>query len=350
VEGDFEKDIEVRDSIPSRLESELSLVRERGIVGFGSGVTDSYQPIEAKEEISGRCARILAEAPRTLPAMVMTKSALPLRDLPTWKRLNERTGFILQVSITSLDEELQKRMEPGAASFADRLKLLRAFKEAGCVTGVLAMPFLPGISDSVDSIAALYAACVDAGADFIMPGGLTLRPGRQKQCYLESIRNWYPSIYTSTHDLYSEDRPSGSPIRAAIQPLFQRISRIQKDFNIPIQLPYSCYEKMLPRYDSLHILFHDMLELYGEKGIDITPLRRSTDRYDAWLISLRRMYRKKRSLPSDWLDERFSDAIATEELHGILDNPRLEGFINSLIREGALFNYTTLQLEGRESS
>ncbi len=348
VEGDFERDIEIRDSIPDRLERELPGLREIGIVGFGSGVTDPYQPIEASEDISGRCARILAEAPIPLPAMVMTKSALPLRDLEAWSRVNERAGFILLVSITSLDEELRSLMEPGAACFTDRLHLLRAYKEAGCVTGALAMPFLPGISDSPESIAALYDACISAGVDFIMPGGLTLRPGRQKQLYLSVIKKYFPSIYSSTLALFSEDRPSGSPSHVACTALNDTTSQIQKDFGIPFLLPYSCYEKILPSHDAFHILFRDMVELYEARGIDTAPLRRSADRFDEWLINLRRVFRKKRSFPIEWLEERFKDAISSGEIHRVLENPRLEAFVLSIVNEDSVFDYKTLRLVDRK--
>ena len=104
VEGDFERDIENRSSIPSRLEAELPNVRERGMIAFGSGVTDPYQPLEREQDITGRCARILADSPRALPALVMTKSSLALRDLSFWSQLNRRAGFVLLVSLTSLDE------------------------------------------------------------------------------------------------------------------------------------------------------------------------------------------------------------------------------------------------------
>lgn len=194
----------MRDAIPNRLAAELSAVRELGIVSFGSGVTDPYQPLELGHDITGRCAELLAEAARPLPAQVMTKSSLALRDLPLWRRVNERASFILLVSLTSIDEALREVMEPGASSFASRPDTLRRFKEAGCATGVLAMPLLPGLSDGEESIRALYAACVDVGVDFVMPGELTLRPGRQKDFYLTALKAWRPGLLEPTRTLYRE--------------------------------------------------------------------------------------------------------------------------------------------------
>ena len=206
VEGDFECDIEIRRNIPQRLEAELPTLRERGIIAFGSGVTVPYQPLEATEGLMGRCAEILADSPFPFPALVMTKSSLALRDLPLWEKVKDRAGFILLVSISSLDESIRRVMEPGASSFQARLDMLKAFKEAGCIVGILAMPLLPGISDNEASIRRLYTACVDIGTDFVLPGGLTLRPGRQKDFFLKSLGSYRPDLLKKTEELYSEEK------------------------------------------------------------------------------------------------------------------------------------------------
>jgi DNA repair photolyase len=344
VEGDFEKDIEVRRTVPERLAQELPFVRERGIIGFGSGVTDPYQPLEAVENLTGQCASILASSPRALPAMIMTKSCLPVRDLSEWSRVNEKAGVILLVSITSINETLRERMEPGASSFLQRIETLRIFKAAGCVTGVLAMPFLPGISDDIESIRELYSACMNAGVDFIMPGGLTLRPGRQKACYLNVIESSWPSLREYTSSIYCEDRPSGAPTRKAKHELFRKIELIQNEFEIPYLLPHSSYAKILPSHDSIRILFRDMIELYHDRGIDTEKLRNSADRYDRWLVNLRRQFRKRRSLQDDWLEERFELATNSEELRSVLDNDKLFRFVSLILKEGKRLNYRTLKL------
>lgn len=344
VEGDFERDIEVRRTIPERLALELPSVRERGIIGFGSGVTDPYQPIEAVENLTGRCAKILASSPRTMPAMIMTKSSLPIRDLSEWSRINEKAGVILLVSITSINEALREHMEPGASSFQQRIETLRVFKAAGCVTGVLAMPFLPGLSDDIESIRELYNVCIDVGVDFIMPGGLTLRPGRQKECYLDALDSMWPSLREYTTGIYYENRTSGTPTRIAESALFRKIRLVQNEFDIPYLLPHSSYSNILPTHDSIHILFRDMIELYRDRKIDTGPLKNSADRYDRWLVSLRRQFRKKRSLQDNWLEERFELATNNDELSSVLGNDKLYRFIQSIIKEGKHFSYRTLRL------
>lgn len=345
VEGDFERDFEIRRDIPERLAADLPGLRERGMIAFGSGVTDPYQPAEARENITGRCAQLLAVSPRAFPALVMTKSNLVLRDLPLWRRVNERSGFVLLVSLTSLNEGLREVMEPGAASFASRLQAIREFKAAGCAVGVLAMPFLPGISDDEESIAALYSAFAEAGADFVMPGGLTLRPGRQKEFYMKALAAFRPDLMEKTRDIYREERTSGSPHPSDARRLFERIAPIRRRFAMPYLLPHRIFARFLPPHDSLRILFRDMLELYAERGIDTTALKNSAAAYDEWLLGLRRVFRRRRSLPNSWLEERFDEAARNEELAAVLGNARLSAFAKSVALEGARLDYKTLKLE-----
>lgn len=350
VDGDFERDIELRGGIPELLASETAKLRESGMIAFGSGVTDPYQPCEAAERTTGRCAEFLAARAATdtrprLAALVMTKSDLALRDLPAWSGLNENVGFVLLVSLTSLDESLRSIMEPGASSFAARLELLRAYKKAGCAVGVLAMPLLPGLSDSEESIRSLYSACADIGVDFVMPGGLTLRPGRQKELYLATLASFRPELLDSTRSLYREDRLSGAPTAAASRALFERIAPIRREFDIPYLLPHRTFARMLPPHDVLRILLRDMVELYAERGVDTVPLVESADRFDAWLLNLRRVFRRKRSLPTSWLDERFAEARDSGELTRIIANPKLARFCEAVSTKNVVLDYRTLKLE-----
>jgi DNA repair photolyase len=352
VEGDFEKDIVEKPDIPARLAADLPKARERGLVAFGSGTTDPYQPCEAASNITGACAALLASGPLPpagpLPALIMTKSALAMRDLPLWKALASKAGVLLFVSLTSLDETLRQRMEPGASSFAERLASLRAFKAAGCSIGILAMPFLPGLSDGEESLREVYAAAKEIGVDFVMPGGLTLRPGRQKDLYLKTLGELRPDLLEKTTDLYREDRPSGSPGWEARKELEARIAPIRRDSGIPFLLPHRIFAKLLPAHDSLRLLLRDMVELYGERGVDTRALRKSAEAYDAWLLGKRRDFRRRRNLPPAWLEEALPEAAKAGQLRTILDNPKLASFCETVVLEDARLDYLSLKLEGKQ--
>lgn len=361
VSGNFERDIVVRRNIVDLFARELAQLRESGMIAFGSGTTDPYQPCEKDERITAACAAALA-APRwsgsagaelweagngqpRIPAQVMTKSALVLRDIDLWRRVNETAGFMLLVSMASLDEELRVLMEPGASSYAERLETLRAFKAAGCFVGILAMPLLPGLSDNEASMRRVYEAGAAIGVDFLMPGGLTLRPGRQKACYLSHLGSRHPELLSTTQELYAEERISGSPHRRYARELIARSRSLQEEYGIPWLLPHSATATLLPPHDSLRILLRDMVELYESRGTDTRRLRTSADRYDAWLLALKRTFRRSRTRPWIWLVERFDTAAQDGELAAVLDNPRLARFVGAVLFEGARLNYRTLHLE-----
>jgi len=371
VEGDFERDIVERLDLPARLERDLGRVRESGMVAFGSGTTDPYQPREADLRITERCARLLADyaddadhgdgasfaygstgrgaAPR-LPALVMTKSDLALRDLELWKRVAAKSGFVLLVSIAGTDEGVRREMEPGAASYERRFEMARLFKEAGCAVGILAMPFLPGLTDSSDSIRSVYAAAAAAGADFVMPGGLTLRPGRQKDFYLRALEARDSSLLRSTLELYREERPSGAPTAQARRELDSRIAPIRRALGMPWLLPHRAFAAILPAHDSFRVLLRDMIELYGERGVDTGALERGAGRYDAWLVGSRRHFRRRRNLGPAWLELRLAEALASGELAEVLDNERLCRFARRVIAEGAVLDYASLGLSNAKGS
>ncbi|HUX43029.1 MAG TPA: radical SAM protein [Rectinemataceae bacterium] len=347
VLGDFEKDIIIRKDIPEALAEELPRMREEGMVVFGSGTTDPYQPCELVEDISGRAARLLATPPAGTPrlsASVLTKASLAERDIEAWAGVNSKSGFLILASITSLDESLRELMEPGSAPFAERFRMLKRFKEAGCATGILAMPLLPGLSDSRQSIASLYEAAVEAGVDFLMPGGLTLRPGRQKELYIKTLAAARPELLDFTLELFREERPSGAPSRSYRKGLEALAIGVANEYDLPFLLPHRVHAGLLPAHDSFRVLLRDMVELYRLKGIGTRPLEAAADRYDAWLVGLRRYFRRQRSLPSSWLPERFESAVADDELDRVLDNPRLSAFARAVLVEGAILDYRNLRL------
>jgi hypothetical protein len=87
-----------------------------------------------------------------------------------------------------------------------------------------------------------------------------------------------------------------------------------------------------------------MLELWRDQGVDTRPLQQSAKSYSDWLVSLRRHFRRHRNLPGSWLDERFQSALETDELAGVLANPKLAGFARRVLVEGARLDYLSLKL------
>lgn len=342
VEGDFERDIEIRENLPALLAEELPVLRDRGLISFGSGVTDAYQPLEARERVTERCLPLLEK--KGWPCLVITKSALIRRDADAWRRISERGGFMLFMTVTGTDEETRQRYEPGASSYADRLDTLAEFHAAGAVTGALAMPLLPFINDDEKSMRALFGALKETGVAFIMPGGLTLRPGRQKDLYLETTARYRPDLLPDYERIYAENRPSGAPIKAASDALRTRCAAVLSEFGLPWTLPHAVYAKMLSPHDALRVLLRDMAELYAAKGIPVRALVASADRYDQWLTGIRGQFRRRRSLDDGWLTDRFLNAVELGELDTVLDNGKLAAFCRETVLGGKRLDYLTLKL------
>ena len=103
VEGNFSSSIVIRENLPEVLKKDLERLREKGFILAGSGVTDAYQPIEKKEKLMARAAELLAE--KGFPAVLVTKSVLPMRDMEIWRKVNDKSRFILLLTICSVNEE-----------------------------------------------------------------------------------------------------------------------------------------------------------------------------------------------------------------------------------------------------
>ena len=198
---DFETKILVKERAPELLRKELSARSWKPQVVAISGVTDAYQPLERRLEITRRCIEVFAEFRN--PITIITKSALVTRDIDLFRRLAEDQAVSVALSITTLNPELQRVLEPRASSSKERLRAIEKLTDAGIPTGVMIAPILPGLTDM--ETPALLEAAASAGAGWAgqivlrLPHGvrelfddwlLTHRPLRRKKVLsrLESLR------------------------------------------------------------------------------------------------------------------------------------------------------------------
>jgi DNA repair photolyase len=342
VEGDFEKDIVVRRNLPQLLRAELPRLRERAPVGIGSGITDAYQPLEGAQGLMRECAAVLADCP--LPVTVLTKSSLVARDIDLWEKVNLRSSFILNMSIATLDETVRRRFEPGASGIEARLSTLRAFRDKGIAVGVMAMPLLPFISDGEQDIRDLVGTLRDAGAAFVMTGGLTLRPGRQKDFFMAHLAAAYPGLVDSYREIYAEERPSGACTRAYSERLGERAAAALKAAGVPFLLPHALYRTRVPLYDELHLLLQHMIELYAARGVPVGGLKTAARRYSSWLLEKKRIFNRKRSMRQEELEEETRMLFAAGGAAALLGNEKLAAFLRSVAVERKVFDYLSLSL------
>jgi DNA repair photolyase len=157
---DFESKIMVKEEAPELLRRELMSPKWQPQVIFMSGVTDCYQPVERKLKLTRRCLEVLAEFRN--PVFIITKNRLVTRDIDLLSELARHGAAAVWLSITTLDAELRKVMEPRTAPPAARLAAIRELAQAGIPVGVNVAPIVPGLTDH--ELPAILQAAADAGA------------------------------------------------------------------------------------------------------------------------------------------------------------------------------------------
>ena len=157
---DFESKIMVKEDAPELLRKELSSPKWQPQVIFMSGVTDCYQPVERKLKLTRRCLEVLAEFRN--PVFIVTKNRLVTRDVDLLSELARHRAVGVWLSITTLDSELRKVMEPRTSPPPARLAAIRELANAGIPTGVNVAPMIPGLTDH--EMPTILQAAADAGA------------------------------------------------------------------------------------------------------------------------------------------------------------------------------------------
>ncbi|WP_019177073.1 SPL family radical SAM protein [Methanomassiliicoccus luminyensis] len=158
--------VSVKENMPAVLARE---VPRPGVVGLGT-VTDPYQPLEKATCLTRRCLEVLRKAETA--TSVLTKSALVTRDLDILRRMK---AVEVGITVTTIDDELGKALEPGASLQSERLRAARELVDAGVPTYIFLGPIIPLVTD--DRLDDLISAIADTGVKRVMADRLNLRPG-----------------------------------------------------------------------------------------------------------------------------------------------------------------------------
>jgi len=170
----FEERIYGKQIAGAGLREELRKVARGEVIAIGTA-TDPYQPAERRFGLTRSILEAFAKE-RGRRLSITTKSDLILRDIDVLREVARANMFHANVTITTLDEALARRLEPRAPRPALRLEAVRRIAEAGLAAGVFANPVMPLLTDSEDQLDALAAAAVRAGASFFGGGLLFLKP------------------------------------------------------------------------------------------------------------------------------------------------------------------------------
>ena len=202
------EDIEVKENAPELLEKTLSSKRKPCMIGTGA-MSDPYIPLEKDLRIMRKCLEIIEKY--SFGVTVHTKSSSVMRDIDILEKINRKSKAVLQMTLTTADENLCKIIEPNVSSTAERVRTLNEFHNANIPTVVWLSPFLPFINDTQENIDALLDYCIRAGVKGIIcfKIGVTLRNGDREYFYSQldrffpGMKERYMRTYGNSYEVLS---------------------------------------------------------------------------------------------------------------------------------------------------
>ncbi len=184
------RDILVKSNAIDLLRKELARKRTKGTIGTGS-MNDPYMPLEAELGLTGRALDVMAEY--RFPVHVLTKSDLVARDIDRLVQIG-RVYAAASFTITTIDDDLARKVEPGAPPPSRRLRAMQALAASGVLTGTLMMPILPFLEDDETNITAIVERTKDHGGSYVVAAlGMTLRD-RQRAYYYAQLDRSFPGL------------------------------------------------------------------------------------------------------------------------------------------------------------
>ena len=233
----FFDDIHVKTNIVEKLEQELSSPKwKREVVNIG-GVTDSYQKAEETYQLMPDILKLLNKY--KTPAIISTKSTLLLRDFDLINELSQITYINIAATITSMDEDVRKKIEPGGATSADRFAMLKQFRQTNASVGLHVMPIIPYLTDDRQNFEALCANAKESGVHYLLPGVLYLR-GATRKVFFDFIHRDYPQLYPKLQALYK----TGGADKVYKDQLYLMVNELRDRFDISSSYSKPMKEKM----------------------------------------------------------------------------------------------------------
>ena len=220
MEHDFE-DIEIKANAIELLENALKRKRVKCMLGTGA-MTDPYIPLESK---IGNVRKALALADRYgFGFTLITKSDRVLRDLDLLKAINDKTKCVVQMTLTTYDEDLCRKIEPNVSTTKERFAALKKLHEADIPTVVWLCPILPFINDTEENIRGILEYCIEAKVYGVIcfGMGLTLREGNREYFY-NQLDRLFPHMKERYMRLYGTQYQVNSPKNNALMKVFHQI-------------------------------------------------------------------------------------------------------------------------------
>lgn len=215
------EDVEVKQNAPELLEKALKSKRKTCMIGTGA-MSDPYMHCEKELQLTRRCLEIILKY--GFGAAIQTKSDLILRDIDLLTEINRTAKCVVQITLTTYDDDLCKILEPNVCNTKRRIEVLSILQEKCIPTIVWLTPILPFINDTKENISAILNECVRTGVkgviDFGM--GLTLREG-DREYYYAALDKFFPGMKERYIKQYGNSYELPSPNSKELKKLFQNI-------------------------------------------------------------------------------------------------------------------------------
>lgn len=219
MEHEFE-DIEVKENAIELLEQALKSKRRKCMIGTGS-MTDPYIPLEMQLGYVRKALSLIDEYGYGFT--VITKSNRILRDIDLLQKINEKTKCVVQMTLTTYDEALCKKLEPNVSTTRERFEVLKVLRDAGIPTVVWLSPILPFINDTEENIRGILDMCIEAKVYGIIcfAMGLTLREGNREYFY-QQLDRLFPGMKERYIHCYGNQYEVDSPNNSSLMRLFHQ--------------------------------------------------------------------------------------------------------------------------------
>ncbi len=244
------EDIEVKQNAPVLLERALRSRRKRCMIGTGS-MSDPYMHCESYLRLTRQCLEIIRN--HGFGTAIQTKSDRILRDIDLLDEINQSAKCVVQMTLTTWDDDLCQILEPNVCNTKRRIEVLEQMQERGIPTIVWLTPILPYINDSEENLRAILNECVRTGVkgiiDFGM--GMTLREG-SREYYYAMLDRCFPNLKERYIRQYGNAYILTSPNAGRLNAVFHEVC---DEHNI-LSEPDACFEFMrtLPeRYEQLNL-------------------------------------------------------------------------------------------------
>jgi DNA repair photolyase len=209
MKHDFE-DVEIKSNACTLLEVSLKRKRKKCMIGTGA-MSDPYIPIPESLKLTRECLEIIEK--RGFGLAIQTKSDLILRDLDLLIKINNNAKCVVQITLTTFDEELCKIVEPNVSTTRERFETLKIMRDNGIPTVVWLCPILPFINDTEENIQGILNYCVEAKVYGILcfGMGMTLREGDREYYYKKldihfpGLKEKYQRKYGNSYEIKSDN-------------------------------------------------------------------------------------------------------------------------------------------------